>query len=181
MSAPVSSPEPIASMLTGGHPNSLGRTLEVVDLILTEQAGLEELYQCYFSEDEVVRLRTSNAMKRICQEHPEWLMPYMDRFLTVISKIEQPSTQWTLAQLFLSLEARLDASQRAAAIEVMKHNLTHYTDWIVINQTIQTLGAWAKEDSALKAWLLPQLTRCSEDSRKSVAKTANKWLKALSS
>lgn len=73
--------------LTGGHPNSLGNTIALVDAVLADKHLLDELYQCYFSEDKVVRLRVSNAMKRICREHPEWLAPYMDGLISDISKI----------------------------------------------------------------------------------------------
>ena len=59
--------ESFESMLTGGHPNSLGRTEEVVDLVLAEQERLSDLYSCYFSADEIVRLRVSSAMKRVTQ------------------------------------------------------------------------------------------------------------------
>ena len=52
------------SMLSGGHPNSLGRTLEVVQIILSEPDKLDELYSCYSSSDEVVRLRTSSVFKK---------------------------------------------------------------------------------------------------------------------
>jgi hypothetical protein len=38
------------AMLTGGHPNSLGRTVEVVELVLADRALLGELYACYRSE-----------------------------------------------------------------------------------------------------------------------------------
>jgi hypothetical protein len=31
-------------MLTGGHPNSLGRTIEVVDLVLANSVKLSDLY-----------------------------------------------------------------------------------------------------------------------------------------
>ena len=86
--------------LTGGHPNSLGNTVEVVDDVLKNPALFNELFQCYFSADEVVRLRVSNAMKRVCKENEEMLVPYIDKFLGEISKIDQASTQWTLAQLF---------------------------------------------------------------------------------
>ena len=43
-------------MLTGGHPNSLGRTIEVVETVLADEARMEELFGCYGSVDEVVRL-----------------------------------------------------------------------------------------------------------------------------
>ena len=35
--------ETFAAMLTGGHPNSLGRTVEVVDRVLADQRRLREL------------------------------------------------------------------------------------------------------------------------------------------
>lgn len=57
--------EDFEAVLTGGHPNSLGRTVEVVDVVLADRAKLAQLYACYFSEDEVVRLRFSSAMKRV--------------------------------------------------------------------------------------------------------------------
>ena len=55
----------LETMLTGGHPSSLGRTVEVVETVLDNPERLAELYNCYFTIDEVVRLRTSNAMKRL--------------------------------------------------------------------------------------------------------------------
>ena len=64
--------ENFESILSGGHPNSLGRTVEVVDLVLEDRARLAELYQCYFSSDEIVRLRVSSAFKRVTTEHPDW-------------------------------------------------------------------------------------------------------------
>lgn len=175
----MSSGEPFEDMLTGGHPNSLGRTIEVVDIILADRAKLEELYQCYFSEDEVVRLRTSNAMKRVCHEHPDWLVPYINRLLDKISQIDQASTQWTLAQLFLELEDSLSVEQKEKAIAVLKTNLQKSNDWIVINQTLETLGKWAKTDDDLKSWLQSHLVRFAADPRKSIASRAGKLQKSL--
>jgi len=51
--------------LKGGHPNSLGNTIEVVEEVLAKNDLFNELFNCYFSNDEVVRLRTSNAMNFI--------------------------------------------------------------------------------------------------------------------
>ena len=167
-------------MLTGGHPNSLGRTVEVVEMVFINQERLAELYGCYFSEDEVVRLRTSNAMKRVSKERPAWLVPYLSGLLTDIARLEQASAQWTLANLFETLEPYMTPEQKAGAKEVMKVNLEVYDDWIVLKNTAQILGKWAREDAELKAWLKPHLKRLSGDSRKSVARAAQKQLTALS-
>ncbi len=167
-------------MLTGGHPNSLGRTVEVVDLVLEDRSRLEELYRCYFSDDEVVRLRVSSCMKRVCAAEPDWLVPYLDDLLETVSRIDQASTQWTLAQLFLMLGGRMSPGQHRKAVEVMKRNLTAGGDWIVLIQTARTLGDWAADDAELRAWLLPRLSEMAEDRRKSVSKKADQILEALS-
>ncbi|MEM8999776.1 MAG: hypothetical protein AAGB24_05890 [Bacteroidota bacterium] len=168
------------NLLTGGHPNSLGNTVQVVDQVLKDPEAFDELFHCYFSEDAVVRLRVSNAMKRICKARKELLLPYIDRFLEEISKIDQASTQWTLAQLFLLLEKDMGDEQVNLAKTILKHNLAHHHDWIVLNETMKTLGKWAKKDVNLKIWLGPHLESLIADPRKSVAKTAQKMLGAIS-
>jgi hypothetical protein len=157
----------------------LGRTLEVVEQILGNPPDLDQLYQCYFSDDEVVRLRTSNAIKRICKEHPEWVAPYLDRLLKEITPIDQASTQWTLATLFEWLEGFMSPAQKQQALAQLKHNLATHQDWIVLNTTMDTLGKWAMDDDDLHQWIAPQLTRLRADKRKSVAGKALKISKKL--
>ena len=162
--------------LTGGHPNSLGNTIEVVDEVLANQALFDELFNCYFSEDEIVRLRVSNAMRRICTVEPNYLVSYLGRFLDEISQIDQPSTKWTLAKLFEMLETYFSPAQFEQAISIVKHNLTTETDWIVLNNSMEALAKWAKSDKGLMEWLHPHLERLSKDERKSVSKRASKLL-----
>ena len=166
--------------LTGGHPNSLGNTERVVDAVLNDPTRFEELFNCYFSDDEIVRLRTSSAMKRIFHGNKKLLLPYLNRFLEEISTINQASAQWTLAQLFAWLKPDMDEKQRKQAEKILRHNLANHQDWIVLNNTMETLADWSSNDDALKQWLLPHLSRLSEDSRKSVANRASKWLKRFS-
>lgn len=166
-------------MLSGGHPNSLGRTEDVVDLILKDQSRLEELYQCYFSEDDVVRLRVSSAFKRITQAQPDWTMAYMDRLQSEIAAIDQASTQWTLAILFDLTKDLLSKPQKKRALEIMYGNLVNHQDWIVLNTSMQVLFDWAKDDPDLLLKIKPEILRLKSDTRKSVSGRANKLLKAL--
>lgn len=172
--------QPFEAMLTGGHPNSLGQTEDVVACILADEARLGELYDCYSSADEVVRLRVSGAFKRLWRAQPEWLVPYIERFLTEVPAIQQASTQWTLALFFLEMRPYFSDEQHARALAILKHNIEHWDDWIVLNNTMETLGTWAKDDPELAAWLKPHLDRLSQEKRKSVAGRARKWLAALS-
>lgn len=166
-------------MLTGGHPNSLGRTIEVVEQVLADPGRFEELFRCYSSEDAVVRLRTSNAMKRIEAENHALLVPYIDRFIDEIGELDQASAQWTIAQLFERLSGDMDERQRAAALKIMKRNLAEHDDWIVLNATMATLAEWARDDRDLTIWLKPHLERLLSDSRKSVASRATTTLRSL--
>lgn len=110
-------------MLSGEYPNSLGRTVEVVERVLQDKMQLEPLFDCYESTDPLVRLRTSNALERICRVQPEWLRPYVDRLIQQVSRIDQASAQWTLATLFLLLEPGMQAAQKQAARRIHKDNL----------------------------------------------------------
>jgi len=101
----------IEELLKGGHPNSLGNTIEVVEKILDQNELFDELFNCYFSDNQVIKLRTSNAMKRTCKAKKDILIPYIDRFLHDISKVDQASAQWTLSQLFLMLEKDMNEIQ----------------------------------------------------------------------
>lgn len=162
--------------LSGGHPNSLGRTVEVVDAVLADRSRLDDLYQCYFCSDAVVRLRVSSAMKRVTIEQPDWMMDYIDRLQSDVAAIDQASAQWTLALIFDVLADRLSPGQRSRAVEIMKDNLVHDGDWIVLNNSMKVLGKWAKNDPELAQSLQPQARRLLDDHRKSVASNARKLL-----
>jgi len=170
--------ERFEDMLTGGHPNSLGRTIDVVEAVLADRSRLEELFQCYQSDDAVVRLRTSNALKRVEADRHDWLVPFLDRLIDDIGALDQPSAQWTLAQLFRRLQTDMSPGQRERAKAILRRNLETHDDWIVLNTTMETLHEWAKDDAELATWLREQLARLSRDPRKSVSARAKKLIAA---
>lgn len=166
-------------MLTGGHPNSLGRTIEVVDTVFANPERVEDLYACYRSADEVVRLRVSNGMRRVQAERPDLIVPFYDRLIDEIGQLDQASAQWTLAKLFEVGRSDMTEDQVNRAEALMRRNLAEHGDWIVLNNTMETLALWSREKQELHNWLLPHLNRLSKDPRKSVSKRAQKLLKKL--
>ena len=164
--------------LTGGHPNSLGNTESVVDEVLADRALLAELVECYRSEDAVVRLRVSSAVKRVAQQRPEWVAAHLDDLLGWVAQIDQASTKWTLSILFVLLDAYLAPPQRDAAIALMQANL-HYVDWIVQNTTAESLAYFARQRPELAAWLVPELHTLTTSRHKSVRGRAQKLLTSL--
>jgi hypothetical protein len=170
--------EKFETMLSGGHPNSLGRTLEVVDIVLNDEDTLIHLFECYSSSDSTVRLRVSNAFKRIFRQNPNWFAVYVDKFQFLIPTLNQPSAEWTLAQLHLELCDLLTEEQTKTAIDISKEQLKNSKDWIVIIQTMNFLEKIAKEDESLSNWLVIKLDLISKDKRKTVSKRATEILKS---
>ncbi|NQX94228.1 MAG: hypothetical protein HRT64_04805, partial [Erythrobacter sp.] len=104
---------------------------------------------------------------------------YIDRFIEEIGALDQPSAQWTLAKLFEALEGDMTPAQKSAAQAIMQRNLVENPDWIVLNNTMEALSAWSREDEGLKVWLKPHLERLIRDKRNSVARRAKKLLAAF--
>ena len=93
--------EHFVEMLTvGGKTNSLGRTSEVITLVLNDKIRLNELYECLFDEDAWVRMRAADALEKICREQPEWLEPFIDKIQISLFRSTQASIQWHLAQIY---------------------------------------------------------------------------------
>lgn len=171
--------ETFEAMLTGGHPNSLGRTEEAAQLVVDEPERLAELFRTYDSTDEVVRLRVSSAFKRVFLAQPQWFKKWYGRFSRRVVKLGQPSALWTLSFLCLRLEDQLTSKNKQNAGVLLCEVLETCDDWIVICNTLETLGHWAKRDSELKHWLQPRLSRFCGDRRKSVARKAQKVAASL--
>lgn len=162
--------------LTGGHHNSLGNTLQVAEQVIAKRTLLPELIETYASEDEVVRLRVSSALKRVARERPDWIHEEINTIMNWVERLKQPSAQWSVGQMFLSIGPKLTPDERERAIALMKTHIETSQDWIVLNHTMETLAQWAHDDHDLEEWLVPHLARFAEDSRKSVAKRARRLL-----
>lgn len=116
-----------------------------------------------------MRLRTSGALKRVEISAHDWLVPYLDRLITEIGALDQASAQWTLAYLFGRYRGDMTDVQYKGALKIMKRNLAHHDDWIVLNTTMETLATWSVEDKALRKWLKLHLVRLAGETRKSIA------------
>lgn len=171
--------EPFADALRGGHHNSLGRTEEVVAIVVADPTRLEELFAVLAVSDELMRMRAGDALEKVCRQRSDWFVPHIDRITKEVGAIEQSSVQWHVAQMLRHLRGDLSVEQARRAEALLRRNLTRSTDWIVLNVTMDVLAEWAVHDPALARWLHPELERLCDDPRKSVARRAEKRLAEL--
>lgn len=164
----------IEVLLAGGNPRSLRNADIVINAASRQPERLEELVQCVFSADEIVRMRASDALEKVCRAHSGLLQRFVPRLLGEMARIEQPSVQWHLAQILT--EVRLDEREQAEAIAILEHNLDTSGDWIVTNLTLQALAVFARTSPAVRARLTKRLHYYQDSPHKSVASRARKLL-----
>jgi hypothetical protein len=164
----------VEALLTGGDPRSLRNAAIVIDAASRQPGRLAELVQCVFSPDEIIRMRASDALEKVCRAHPGLLRPFVPRLVGEMSRIEQASVQWHLAQILTEVE--LDEAQQAAVITILEHNLDTSGDWIVTNLTLQALATFAQTSPGVRARLIKRLPHYQDSPHKSVASRARKLL-----
>lgn len=166
-------------MLTvGGHANSLGRVNEIIELVLNDKSRLDELYDCMFDDDAWVRMRAADALEKVCRTHPDWLLPYIDKFAKDLSTSSQPSIRWHLAQIYRRVS--LTSEQKRFAIDWLKKLLSSKeVDWIAAANAMDTLAAFTKDGSFSAVEMASLLEIQQKHKSKSVVKRANKWLAEL--
>jgi len=163
----------------GGKTNSLGEAANVIEEVLQDNARLDELYACLFHHDPWVRMRAADSLEKICRIHPDWLQPYVDRFLNELSDHPQPSIQWHLAQIYAQVE--LTDEQKQRVISWLKRLLASTAvDWIVAANAMETLAAFTEAHACSADETVALLTLQKQHASKAVVKRAAKLLANIS-
>ena len=100
----------ITNKLKGGDLRSLGNTKVVVSQI-TNQQKFDELFKNLFDADRLVVMRTSDAVEKITQTHPEYLDSHKKELLELFQTANNIELKWHLAQLIPRLIIRLKLSE----------------------------------------------------------------------
>ena len=164
--------------LKGGHPNSLGNTLEVVYAVLGNTDKMEDLFLCYQSDDETVRLRTSNAFKRIFRAKPDLFKNGKTIYQgscwnwSTFCKMDlNPDFKWT----FWSIGWK----GKTQSVEICLRYLRNEKDWIVINQSLNFIRNHLERFDFKDPEMMKLLKNFVNDERKSISKNAEKLIKIL--
>src|SRR5215467_6481341 len=105
--------QPIAILLRGGDRRSIGRSNDVVKLVLRAPKRFAELMQCLWSNDPIVRMRAADAAEKISATRPELLRHYKAELLGLLAEAEQIELRWHLAQMIPRLPLTQGERRRA--------------------------------------------------------------------
>ena len=158
-----------------GKKNSLGRVNDVLEIVLSDQSRLEELYKTISHQDAWVRMRAVDAFEKVCRIHPEWIKTYIDKIQIELSGNTQPSIQWHIAQIYSKVE--LKEEQKIRAIEWLVAILnSNEADWIVAANSMDTLADFVRKGDVDKSILLVTLDIQKAHKSNAVVKRVNKLL-----
>lgn len=144
----------IASLLSGGDRRSIGRSNEVVRLVLSRPSRFCELISCLWSEDPVICLRAADAAEKISARKPALLRPFKRELLGLLAEAEQQELRWHLAQIVPRLE--LTARERERAANAFRLFLEDRSS-IVKTCAIQALAELSAQDCCLHREVLELL------------------------
>lgn len=89
----------VLEKLIEGDLRSIGKSPEVVELVLKDPTLFEELLYGMIHEDPGVRMRASDAVEKITRIHPEYLKEQNDFFIDKVLTQTQQEVRWHAAQM----------------------------------------------------------------------------------
>ena len=104
----------ISDLLRGGNRRSIGRSNDVVKLLLCAPRRFDELMECLWSEEPIVRMRAADAAEKVSAVRPELLKPHKSKLLGLLVEAEQIELRWHLAQIIARLPLTHRERRRAA-------------------------------------------------------------------
>lgn len=142
---------PILRMLEGGDRRSIGRSNEVVALLLNKPEIFDVLISGMAHHDPLVGMRCADAAEKITVLHPEYLRPHKRTLIEDYSRIEQKEVRWHVAVMLARLP--LTAKEQKRVIEILL-SYTNDRSSIVKTFAMQALADLARRDEKLRPLVL---------------------------
>lgn len=105
----------LTTMLTGSDRRSIGRSNEIVSMVLRRPQQLPELVGCLWSADAIVRMRAADAIEKISLQKAALLERYKADLLELMEEAQQQELRWHLALLIPRLSLTKSEQGRAVA------------------------------------------------------------------
>ena len=136
----------ILEKLTGGDFRSIGKSNEVVELVLANPKLFSSVFSGLLETDPRVRMRAADAVEKISQQRPELLQKFKRPLLERIALVEQQEVQWHVAEMIPRL--KLVKSDLPKVLKIIEIYLNTSSSNIVRVMSLQALA-----DLALQGWL----------------------------
>jgi hypothetical protein len=164
----------IASLIQGTDLRSIGRSDEVVRLVLKEPRRFRELIECLWDESPVVRMRSADAAEKVSAKKPRLLDRYKAELLGLLAEAKQIELRWHLAAMVPRL--RLTSPERHRASAALQRYLEDRSS-IVKTFALQGLVELARNDAGLRGKVAQLLEDAVQSGTPAMRARARKLLK----
>jgi hypothetical protein len=164
----------LEATLRGGDRRSIGRSDEVVRLVLKEPRRFRELIECLRDGSPVVRMRAADAAEKVSAKKPRLVDRYKAELLGLLAEAEQIELRWHLAAIVPRL--RLTAAERQRAASALQRYLDDRSS-IVKTFALQGLADLARNDAGLRAKIKQLLEDALQSGTPAMRARARKLLK----
>jgi HEAT repeat protein len=137
----------IAVMFKGSDRRSIGRSNEVVRLVLKDPRRFGELMAFLWDADPIIRTRAADAAEKVSAKKPRLLDRYKSELLGLLAETEQIELRWHLALMIPRL--KLAALEHQRAVEHL-HRYLEDRSSIVKTSALQALFDLSQSDPALR-------------------------------
>jgi hypothetical protein len=162
--------------LSKGKQNSLGETLKVVDFIKKNPKKVEDLFQCFYSENSLVAMRAMNGVKRIIKDDKKVFLKNKDRFLNQFSNSKHNVVKLGLITIYFDFLNHFEEKEVSKIKTIVLNWTKNSSDWMILAQGMKLLEKLSKSDKSLKLKLIEVAKRLKNDERKVVRTKAQKIL-----
>ena len=162
--------------LSKGKQNSLGETLKVVDFIKKNPKKVEDLFQCFYSENSLVAMRAMNGVKRIIKDDKKVFIKNKDRFLNQFSNSKHNVVKLGLITIYFDFLNHFEEKEISKIKTIVLNWTKNSSDWMILAQGMKLLEKLSKSDKSLKLKLIEVAKRLKNDERKVVRTKAQKIL-----
>ena len=159
--------ECLLTKLSGGDRRSIGRADEVAAEVAEDLELFAALMEAVEHQDDVVRMRASDALEKVTRAKPDLLCGYECHILNTLAQSPQQEVRWHMAQIIPRL--RLSAERRQHAVNILTGYLEDDSR-IVQTFAMQALADLSEGD--------PELRRTAEPLIRSLVESGSPAVKA---
>jgi hypothetical protein len=173
---PANHGDSLTARLSGGDRRSSGAAAAVAAGAVADPSLVPVLAALLRHGDPLIRMRAADALERVSRERPDAIAPFAATLVREIGLHPQQVIRWHVALMLPRLG--LTGSLRGDAVALARAYLADRSR-IVVAEAMTALAFFARDDPALREWLVPELERFAAGDVPSARSRAKRLLKEL--
>lgn len=168
----------VRERLRGDERRQLGTSDSVSSDVLRHPERFAELFEAFFDEESVVRVRAAQAAEKATRGRPDLLVPFRKRLIAEAGELPEAAVRASVAQMLPRI--KYEPAQRAKAVALLQRYLREEDPALVL-PALQSLTDFSNDDAVLREKMIPLLQTHARTGSDAVKLRSRQMLARLSS